>query len=441
MQASSRASTILGLFVALALTPLAIAAAARHELGARDLLAAFGVAAGFVAFALLALEFALVARVRWVSEPFGTDALALFHRQMALVALAFALAHAGLLGARGHASWSSLDPLHGAWGARAGAIALWSACLLVASALVRRKLPISYELWRASHRLLAIAIVAGMLAHALLAGSASRALPVRSALWAFALFVLVLVVRHRLLRPLALRRAAWEIVENRDQGSSTRTLVLEPRGHAGLVFEAGQFVWLITGRTPFAREQHPLSIASSALVRESGRVELAIKALGDWSSTEVPALRAGTRVWLDGPFGGFTPERVAAPGFVLIAGGIGITPMRSIALTLRERGDPRPVILFHAARNRERAVFASELAALENQRFQWIAVFEERDPDPRAELGFIDAALLARHLPAGFERWAFFVCGPPPMMDAIERALTELGVDPERVHSERFDRV
>ncbi len=441
MQSSSRASTILGLFVALALLPLCVAAAARHELGARDFVAALGLAAGFVAFALLALEFALVARVSWVSEPFGTDALALFHRQMGCLALAFAGAHTALLLGGGRASASFLDPLHGSWASRAGAIALWSAGLVVASALLRRKLPVSYELWRAAHRVLALVIVAGMLAHALLAGSASRASSVRFVLCSFALLVLVLVVRHRLLRPLALRRAPWEIVENRDEGASTRTLVIEPRGHAGLAFEAGQFVWLITGRSPFAREQHPLSIASSAVARERGRVELAIKALGDWSGTTVPAMRAGTRVWLDGPFGGFTPERVAAPGFVLIAGGIGITPMRSIVLTLRERRDPRPVILFHAARNRERAVFASELAALATERFRWIAVFEERDPDPRAEAGFVDAALLARHLPAGFERWAFFVCGPPPMMDAIERALAQLSVDPERIHSERFDRV
>jgi ferredoxin-NADP reductase len=53
----------------------------------------------------------------------------------------------------------------------------------------------------------------------------------------------------------------------------------------------------------------------------------------------------------------------------------------------------------------------------------------------------VSAELLARHLPRGYRRFQYFICGPAPMMDAAETALVELGVPAERVHTERFDMV
>jgi GTP-binding protein LepA len=69
-------------------------------------------------------------------------------------------------------------------------------------------------------------------------------------------------------------------------------------------------------------------------------------------------------------------------------------------------------------------------------------------PRPRAadrlmagEVGYVTADLLSRHLPRGYRRFQFFICGPDPMMDAAEAALVELGVPGERVHTERFGMV
>ena len=63
----------------------------------------------------------------------------------------------------------------------------------------------------------------------------------------------------------------------------------------------------------------------------------------------------------------------------------------------------------------------------------------ERPPDGwSGETGFVNEEILIRHLPEGFRRFQFFICGPDPMMDAVEAALVELGVPAERVHTERF---
>jgi predicted ferric reductase len=199
---------------------------------------------------------------------------------------------------------------------------------------------------------------------------------------------------------------------------------------------------LITGNTPFSAQQHPLTISSSAELGPERGLELSVKALGDWSRESVPNLAAGTRAWVDGPFGIFSIDRAEAPGFIMIAGGIGITPMRSMLLSMRDRGDVRPVVLIFAARNRERAVFIGELEALaQKMPLRLVPVYEAPPPDWGGERGFVTKALLQRHLPPQYLRWQHFVCGPGPMMDSVERSLSELGVPPERVRTERFDMV
>lgn len=427
-----------GAYLALVLGPLGAAALATPS--GRSFQDELGTAAGFVAFALLAVELALVARLRPVSTPFGTDVLMLVHRQMGLVALAFTALHALL--AAGPSAPSALLFASPSRGVDLGAAALWAALVLVVSSVLRRRLRLPYEAWRFVHVALAVAIVGLALLHARELPRYGRDPRVAGVLALWAAAFLALLARYRLLRPLALWRRPWEVLANRDEGASVRTLVLRPVAGRAWPFEPGQFVWVNTGRTPFAAAEHPISISSSAEVGPDGTLELSIKALGAWSRDVVPRLEVGRRVWVDGPFGAFTPDRTPAQGFVLIAGGIGISPMRSILLTLRDRGDPRPVLLVYAAHDASRAAFLAELGALQAARpLALVTVFEQRAPGEEGERGFVTADLLRRHLPADAAHRVFFVCGPAPMMDAVEEALSELGVPPERVSTERFDMV
>lgn len=132
-----------------------------------------------------------------------------------------------------------------------------------------------------------------------------------------------LAVNYRLVRPLRMLRRPWEVTRNVAERGGARTLVLRPVGHAGMAFQPGQFAWLITGPTPFALEQHPLSFSSSAETAPGGEVAFTIKAAGDWSSQTVPTLQPGRRVWVDGPYGVFSVDREEGPGYVLVAGGSG----------------------------------------------------------------------------------------------------------------------
>ena len=125
---------------------------------------------------------------------------------------------------------------------------------------------------------------------------------------------------------------------------------MQPDGHPGFRFSPGQFGWLTLWGSPFKITGHPFSFSSSAAAAD-GRVEMTIRNLGDFTS-EIHKVPVGQRVYLDGPYGAFTIGN-PADMHVLIAGGVGITPMMSMIRTLADRGDKRPVILLYGVQDWE----------------------------------------------------------------------------------------
>jgi predicted ferric reductase len=338
--------------------------------------------------------------------------------------------------------FSAWNPFAGPRLLQTGAIALWATLLIVVTSVFRRRLHLGYETWQVLHLLLAVVLTAAMVSHIMAARGYAAEPGMRALLVAYAGLALVLLLRYRLMRPLMIWRRPWEIVENLDAGGSTRLLRVRPVGHPGFAFEPGQFAWLITGSSPLWSAQHPISMASSAERPGDGTIEFGIKALGDWSGVVVPALAPGARLWVDGAFGAFTPEGHPAQGYVLIAGGIGISPMRSILQTLRDREDVRPVILFYAAHDWSRVPFREDIAAFAGAlNLTTVYVFEGPEASWEGERGFVTADVLRRHLPRQYRRFLYFVCGPVPMMDALEKTLVDIGVPAGAVQTERFDMV
>ncbi len=430
-------------YVLIVLLPLAVAFFADPFPAPRPLPIEASVALGLIATVLGLIQFALVSRLRPGRSVLPTDTLMQFHRQMGITALALATAHPLLFTGYGMPA-SAWSPFAGSALTRSGAIALWALALIVLSSVGRRRLRLRYETWQAVHLGAALVIVGGSFAHAQLAGGYAATPPLRLLLLAgLALFV-VLALRYRLVRPLQMYRRPWEVVANDEAGGGTRLLRVRPVGHAGLTFLPGQFAWLITGRSPLWSQQHPVSIACSAAPQPAGALEFAVKALGDWSGDTVPGLAPGHRLWIDGPFGAFTlqDETDTAPTLVLIAGGIGIAPMRSLLLTLADRGDRRPVHLIYAARDPGRVICGADLDALRARLdLRLVFVFEHPAGDWPGERGRIDERILRRHLPGGFQRYRYFVCGPPAMIEAMEKTLLDMGVPSASINTERFDLV
>ncbi|MFU8889920.1 MAG: ferric reductase-like transmembrane domain-containing protein [Trueperaceae bacterium] len=402
---------------------------------ARPFLLEASVTLGFVAILMMAIQFVLIGRFQSMSAPFGIDVLLRYHRHIAAIALAFVVFHSLMLVLHDPALVAWYDPIGGTWASRTGAWALYAFILLTLLSIFRQQLRLGYEAWRMSHTILGIAALASAVVHVHLAG---RYISTAWKEWLIVGICGAMVGAYayiRLVRPALLRRAPYRVTEVRPERGSVWSLALQADGHPGMRFLPGQYGYLRLA-SPYSLDEHPFSFSSSS--QDRGRLEFAIKELGDFTNRigEVPP---GTTAFVDGPHGSFSTDLTPAPGYVFIAGGIGIAPFMSLLRTLADRGDPRPVLLVYGEKRWDDVAFRDELDRLrERIALDVVYVLEQPHEGWEGETGFVTEAILRRHLPSeSFERHVF-ICGPNPMIDAVERALVACGVPERNVTAERF---
>jgi predicted ferric reductase len=435
-----RVGLLLTLYMALALLPLALAAA--RGLPPRPWLDELASGLALTAFAALLLEFLLSGRYRALSAGIGMDLTMRFHQMMALTATALLLLHPLLYRLPNAASlvWDATRQ-HSTGLSSAATLTGLAAWLLLpilaVLALLRSRLGFSYEAWRLSHGLGALAIAGFGTHHVIDAGRYAQHEAMRG-FWLLALSLAVVALVHSyLLRPLYQRRHPYRVTGVRRVAERLWQLQLEPAAAAGLRFVAGQFVWLKFERALGRVTEHPFSIASAPA--QLPRLEFLVKESGDFTAS-IGRLAPGTPAFVDGPYGNFTLPGRRGERIVLIAGGVGIAPLLSIARELAASGDPRPVTLLYADRNLAQLAAQDELDALARRSgLEVHYLLNEPPPGWPGLRGIADEANLARVVPAArAPQCLFFVCGPPGMIDCVELALARLGVPLSRIVSERF---
>jgi len=403
---------------------------------ARGFWTEFSVAIGYAGLAMMGLQFGLTARFRYVTEPWGEDVIYHFHRQLSLIAVALVIAHPLILFAVRPELIALLNSFRAPWRARFAAISTYSLIAIVVTAIWRVKLRIKYETWHITHIILAVVAVTAGLLH-MVGWGRYLVSPQKRALWiALPIFWLALLLYIRIVKPLFILRRPYRVSKVRKERGDTTTLVMHPDGHPGFRFSPGQFGWLTLWGSPFKITGHPFSFSSSSEVTD-GSVEMSIRNLGDFTSRihEVPV---GQRIYLDGPYGAFTIGN-PADMHVLIAGGVGVTPMISMLRTLADRNDPRPAILLYGSKDWESITFREELEELK-ARLNLTVVHVLRDPpaDWTGEKGFINPEVFKRHIPQPYADHEYFICGPTRLMDIIEEALSDMNVPISKYHSERY---
>ena len=400
----------------------------------------FSMGLGFGALALAAMQFALTGRLRWLTHPFGADIVYYFHRYLSWGAVALMLMHFGILYIWYEPALGSLNPLEARWELTSGRVALVCFAGLIVTSELRKFLRLRYEWWRYLHLALAIIGFAAAVAHVLGVGN-HTASPGKGALWAgVTLGWLGLLIWSRVGRPWQQARNPWRVVENTAHRGGVHTLKLEPQGAALKHWKPGQFAWLSIGRTPFALTEHPFTISNAP--EHGPKVTFSIKPLGDFTEAAVET-QPGAIAYLDGPYGAFSIDmEPQAEGFVMIAGGIGITPMMANLHAMKARADRRPVVLFYANSTWEEVAFREELEDLGRELSLTVVHVLETPPENwEGEAGRLSRDILERRLGEETRDWSHLLCGPAPMTDAAKQALREMGVPVWRIDSEIFDMV
>jgi ferredoxin-NADP reductase len=236
-------------------------------------------------------------------------------------------------------------------------------------------------------------------------------------------------------------RLAWrigEVVETRPATPRTRSLFLDVPGWEG--HKAGQHVDLRLTAEDGYQAQRSYSIASAP---EDERIELVVERLddGEVSPYLTDELRAGDRLELRGPIGGWFAWEAADGGpLFLVAGGSGIAPLMSM-IRHRAAGSEAPCCLLYSSRSREETIFADELDRLAGSDGSLEVVHTLTRSQPPGWTGYdrrIDGEMLAEVAPSPDEGSRTFVCGPTPLVESVATALVGLGHDASRIKTERF---
>jgi len=426
------------LYVILTLTPLVILLTGPKTSGRPPLLD-FSVSLGFSGLAIMALQFVTSARLKFFNQPFGTDIVYHFHRQIGIAAFLMVFAHPLLLFILDARYLRLLNLISAPWRARFGVLAIILLIGVVWMAEYRQKLKIPYGFWKVWHGILATMMVGLALLHIFNTGDYTN-LPWKRAVWiGYTILFLLMLIYTRIIYPLKLMRNPYIVKEIRKERGDVWTAALAPAKGKALRFMPGQFAWLTAWKTPFSDSEHPFSLASSS--EQDDHIEMSIKNLGKFTA-KIQALKPGDKVYVDGPYGSFSIDRYPqAKNLVFIPGGIGVTPIMSMLRSMAERGDKRPVRVLYANQTWDATTFREEMETLQKKlNMQLVYIIERPDAGWKGESGFLNADIIRKYVPAEWLKGNsdVFLCGPGPMMNAVEKALMQAGFNESQIHSERF---
>jgi predicted ferric reductase len=401
------------------------------------LLVALGRIAGLLGAYLALLELLLLARLPLLDRLLGFERLAVLHRRNGPLCLSLLLVHAALitvgytLGDR-ISLFAEVERLltgyPGVITATAG-LALLVMVAVSSAVVVRRRL--RYETWHFVH-LYAYLGIALAFSHQLATGTDFVGEPVARAYW-YGLYVLTLgaLLVFRLGVPIA--RTLWHrlhVARVVEEAPGVVSIEISGVRLHRLRARAGQFfTWRFLTRDRWW-EAHPFSLSAAP---DGHRLRITVKGVGDFTAA-MGAIKPGTRVVLEGPFGSFTAAARRRPRVALIAGGVGITPIRALLEDLA--GGPGDITLVYRAMRADDVILRKELDALARWRGADVhyVVGDHRDRDGRE---LLSPEHLQQLVPDIAER-DVYVCGPPAMTEATRASLSRSGVSRRHIFTERF---
>lgn len=151
-------------------------------------------------------------------------------------------------------------------------------------------------------------------------------------------------------------------------------------------------------------------------------------------------MKIGQEIEIEGPKGNFVLHSNSAVPAIFLAGGIGITPFRSIVLDAVHRQLPHQIILFYSNRRVEDTPFLNELASINNPHFMFIPTMTQMEKSTKVwtgHRGYINADILRKFIP-NIKTPVYYIGGPPAMVESLRHMLLDLGIKTESLRTEEF---
>lgn len=389
---------------------------------------------GLLATFFLLIQVLLLMRIPWLERVLAFDRLTVWHRVVGKLTISLILAHvvfitigyAGLDRLSLRAEMDSLFTQYPGMQAATYGTSLIFAAVGTSMVVVRRKL--RYEFWYVVHLFAYLGIYLTWF-HQIPTGNELVLNKAASSYWtALYLGTLALIVLFRILQPLLANfRHGLKVEEVTQESPNTVSLRITGRRLEKLGARPGQFfLWRFLTLSRWL-EAHPFSLSAAP---DGRSLRITAKDLGDFTRT-IGQIKPGTRVVAEGPFGHFTPNVRQTERVAMIAGGIGITPIRALLEDMR--GD---IVLVWRVITEEDLIFRQEIEQL------------------AADHGFTIHIVLGDHRVPGNERLLsaehliglvpdiarrdVYVCGPAALATLLERNVREAGVPASQIHFERF---
>jgi predicted ferric reductase len=397
-------------------------------------LVSIGQLSGLYAGLAVLLGLVLVSRAPWLERRYGMDQMLRAHRWTGFVAAWMMLAHVltstiGLARDTGISLWDQIVDYVRNYPYMVGTLigfGLFMVVVVASMRAARRRL--SYEVWWLIH-LTTYAAAALAFGHQTAVGADFVLDRVAWTYWTLLWSsVAVLIVGYRWIALIAgLVRRRLQVTAVELESPAVVTLVVSGRGLERVRAQAGQFFLVRVLDRRRWWKAHPFSVSAPP---DGSSLRFTVKALGD-DTTWMQTIAPGTRVAVEGPYGGFLDALPTERKMLFIAGGIGITPFRGLIDDLK---NPEDVALLYRNPTPDDAVFRDDLERLSSERgfdlhMSYSRMGEDTDP-------FAPGALL-RMTPDLRER-EIFIIGSPRLVSAARHGLRLAGVGTQRIHVESF---
>jgi predicted ferric reductase len=403
-------------------------------------------ASALVGTSLLLLHLVLVARVPWIEAVFGLDKLTAAHKKLGkplvyILGLHVATSIFFYSQQNNEDIFSAAVDLVGGYFEMFIAAAGFALMLIVTvSSINAARRMFSYEVWYLIHLLSYIAVFLAI-PHQFAFGSTFLAQPwLTTYFGALYLFVLLNVVWFRSLHPVVRAFAGgFRVSSVKPAGNNSTSISVHGKGLAKLKFKSGQFFMVRVMTLRDFWKPHPFSASNSS---GEGFLRFTIGNRGDFTA-RMQSIPLKTRIVLEGPYGVFTEAKRSKQKVTLIAAGIGVAPIRSLAQQLAAK--PGDLTIVYRANTEQDAALADELVQISQKRGHKLKILTgPRDkhvawlPEQGAKgKGKADYVLLSELVPDILES-DIYICGPSQWTNSLVNTVSKLSIPEHQIHIEEF---